>query len=199
MIKIFYLTKLEKQKWWLRRYADGPCPHNLSQYNYHNAEVFMGVISETSSPRTSKEDDCWPKACSCGYIFKPTDSYQDFTRTLYKRSDTNEEMTLQEAPFGACWDEYWMTINRSFPNFYIGEDGRCLYVKTPGGDWCLDARASNCTLPDDHTHKCWVRHGKPEDGTLHVDKNGHTCGAGAGSIMMKNYHGFLHHGFLIEC
>lgn len=59
--------------------------------------------------------------------------------------------------------------------------------------------ASNCTMPDDKNHKCWVRHGRPEDGTLHVDKNGHTCAAGAGSIVAGNYHGFLHNGHLTPC
>lgn len=61
----------------------------------------------------------------------------------------------------------------------------------------LEAR--NCTMPDDTTHKCWVRHGRPEDGSLHVDKNGHTCGAGAGSIDTGKWHGFLHNGELVEC
>jgi hypothetical protein len=39
-----------------------------------------------------------------------------------------------------------------------------------------------------------VRHGRPEDGTLHVDKNGVTCASGGGSIMMADFHGFLHNG-----
>jgi len=63
----------------------------------------------------------------------------------------------------------------------------------------IDSRASNCTMPDDNAHRCWVRHGRPEDGTLHVDKNGLTCAAGGGSILAGNYHGFLHHGHLVEC
>src|SRR5262245_7846725 len=32
-------------------------------------------------------------------------------------------------------------------------------------------RSSNCRMKDDDTHHCWVRHGRPEDGTL-LDKNG---------------------------
>lgn len=63
----------------------------------------------------------------------------------------------------------------------------------------IDGRASNCTMPDDNVHKCWVRHGRPEDGTLHVDKNGNTCAAGAGSIATPNFHGFLHNGDLSAC
>jgi lambda family phage portal protein len=55
-------------------------------------------------------------------------------------------------------------------------------VRTPGGTWDIDGRASNCTRPDDDTHRCWVRHGDPRTGVVHVDKDGDTCGAGSGSI-----------------
>lgn len=46
-------------------------------------------------------------------------------------------------------------------------------------------------------HKCWVRHGTPPGEVVHVDKNGITCGAGAGSIAIPNWHGFLHNGELV--
>lgn len=79
-----------------------------------------------------------------------------------------------------------------------GPDGRQLWVVLPNGHvWCIDGRASNCTMPDDDEHRCWVRHGSPEDGTLTVDKAGHTCKAGAGSILAGNYHGFLEDGALV--
>ncbi len=82
----------------------------------------------------------------------------------------------------------------------VGADGRSLVVILPGKrPWCIDSRANNCTKKDDKVHRCWVRHGNPEDGTLHVDKNGNTCSAGAGSIAVPGYHGFLHHGFLTDC
>lgn len=45
-------------------------------------------------------------------------------------------------------------------------------------------------------HKCWVRHGNPRAGDIHVDKNGATCAAGAGSILTPDWHGFLHHSVL---
>jgi hypothetical protein len=34
----------------------------------------------------------------------------------------------------------------------------------------------------------------PKTGRLHVDKNGNTCAAGAGSIITGKWHGFLHNG-----
>lgn len=83
---------------------------------------------------------------------------------------------------------------------------------------CIDAEASNCTRPQretrsdgrtyrtERTHYCWVRHGDPRDPLgvktgqpLHVDKNGNTCAAGAGSILQKTWHGFLHNGYLVQC
>lgn len=69
-----------------------------------------------------------------------------------------------------------------------------LHVVTPGGEWNIDSRASNCTLLNDKTHRCWVKHGQVP--AIHVDKVGVTCGAGAGSIICGSYHGFLHQGSL---
>jgi hypothetical protein len=69
------------------------------------------------------------------------------------------------------------------------DDGPHLIVMTPGGQWNIDSRASNCTLPYDYEHRCWVRHGEPPNIT--VDKQGLTCTAGAGSIQCGDYHGFL--------
>ena len=75
-------------------------------------------------------------------------------------------------------------------------DGKHLHAVCPNGrHWVVDQRASNCGRPDDKTHRCWVRHGDPEEGEpVHVDKNGDTCAAGAGSILAGDYHGFLHNG-----
>jgi hypothetical protein len=63
--------------------------------------------------------------------------------------------------------------------------------------WVIDGRASNCDQKDDKAHRCWVRHGSVGD-RLTVDKNGHTCGAGAGSIAVPGYHGFLRDGWLTD-
>lgn len=81
-----------------------------------------------------------------------------------------------------------------------GADGLSLIIVCPDGHhWAVDGRASNCTMKDDNVHRCWVRHGDPrKTGGLHVDKNGHTCAAGAGSILTDHWHGFLHRGYLVE-
>ena len=85
-------------------------------------------------------------------------------------------------------------------------DGKHLVVVLPNGaHWDVDSRASNCTKRDERTHRCWVRKGDPGGGDLHIDKDGDTCAAGAGSILShggggrREYHGHLHHGELRAC
>jgi hypothetical protein len=73
--------------------------------------------------------------------------------------------------------------------------GQHLIVICPNGhEWDIDWRASNCTMREERTHRCWVREGSPENGTITVGKNGHTCKAGAGSILVPGYHGMLQNG-----
>jgi hypothetical protein len=81
-----------------------------------------------------------------------------------------------------------------------GADGLKVYCVLPDKSrhhWLIDGRASNCTMPKDQEHRCWVRHGSIGD-KLHVDKKGNTCQAGAGSIKVPGYHGFLHNGELTD-
>ena len=135
----------------------------------------------------------WPTKCDrCGAQFTDDDAWQIFCEEEYA-DDRGNTYSLRDLPVGACYDAGWRSKYRS------GSDGRSLYVMTPGGLWGIDERARNCTMPEDHVHRCWVRHGRPEDGTLHVDKNGPTCQAGAGSIQCNQYHGFLHEGKLTDC
>src|ERR1051326_3854087 len=89
---------------------------------------------------------------------------------LFRRTDTGELMRLGNAPVGAMWYADWM-IGRVKDDpgwrWWRGPDGRCLVVRLPGGhDWLVDGRCSNCTLPEDNVHKCWVRHGVPPNVTV---------------------------------
>lgn len=112
---------------------------------------------------------------------------------IYKRSDAGEETTLYDAPPGAMWFADWL-----LPFEKPGSDGHVLVVRLPNGrEWVVDGRCSNCTMPKDNVHKCWVRHGTPP--LVTVDKNGHTCAAGAGSILSGDWHGFLQNGELRQC
>lgn len=204
----------------LRRHASGKCPTYGG--HYHNASMVIGrekfashmTLYPTSNGPISLEDPRWPLQCEhCLHVFKDTDVKQYVTDHLYQRSDTGERLRLRDAPVGAMW--YAESFNDWYAN-QRGPDGRSLIVKTPGGDWCVDSRASNCDSPcvncgvpyKDHTlagcnayadaqpeHKCWVRHGTAP--LITVDKNGHTCGAGAGSIQAGHWHGFLRGGRLL--
>ena len=216
-IKVFWLEPTDRVRLSLRRFKHqqydesgkvipGPWQCPLPE-GYHNAVVPVGEApvryAQLGSGRRhfghfgTEEyhgDPRWPSRCSCGYMFADDDERQVFQRTLYYRVDAGEEMTLADAPTGAMWDAWW------YEESWRGSDGLHLMVKLPTGhEWCVDSQASNCTKPGDEVHKCWVRHGDPKTGNVHVDKNGNTCQAGAGSIAVPGYHGFLHNGFLTDC
>jgi hypothetical protein len=188
----------------LRRYCGRdkntcPLPHG-----YHDASVPFGQTDDPDRYGTyganedlkpPRSDKRWPSRCECGYIFDAEDAWQLAVDRLYKRSDTGELTSIRDAPAGAMWYADWMIHGPNSP--YAGPDGHCLAVRTPGGEWLIDGRASNCTRKDDSVHKCWCRHGTVPDIT--VDKDGDTCAAGGGSIIANGYHGFLRGGYLEEC
>lgn len=210
-VKTFMLHETDRAWVSLRRYekdrsAEGvrgakTCP---GPFGYHNAhgpkEVRTGYAKHTDGywlrPEEHKQppadDPLWPTKCEhCDYVFLADDHRQVFEDHIYV-SDDNREFSLRGAPPGAMWYADWMGEN------YFGPDGHCLMVVTPSGrEWCIDSRASNCTMRDDRgpfdkAHRCWVRHGTPPNIT--VDKQGRTCQAGGGSIVSGDYHGFLRNG-----
>jgi hypothetical protein len=145
-------------------------------------------------PETFDGDERWPTSCSaCGNPMPDNAMRRVNQELVYLRSDTGERTTIRSAPDGALWYADWFTVDR-----WKGPDGRTLVAKCPGGhDWIIDSVASNCTLPDDVTHRCWMRHGTPPQ--ISVDKHpeppfDHTCAAGAGSIQAGDYHGFITNG-----
>jgi hypothetical protein len=203
-IKVFFLqpTKLYVRS--LRRAIDGDVQscRVAKPYSWCVAAIVIDSVVCEEAPTSGhiewpRDDPRWPQACAqCGEPFKPSDWWLVDHDLVYRRLDTGDECTLRSAPAGACWDADWLHDHPA----YVGPDGRCLIVRLPDGrDWMIDSRAKNCTLPDDKVHKCWIRHGRPEDGTLHVDKQGVTCAAGDGSIATAGYHGFLHGGYLVRC
>lgn len=171
------------------------CPKVAGDYCRAAVRLWAGPDAEEKIHwhRPADLDERWPTSCeACGQAFG-TDAERGMRGSrIFVRADTGDEVTLGQAPIGACWDADW------YHDWRTGPDGRSLVVKTPGGDWFIDSEASNCTKKGDENHRCWIRHGKPEDGTLHVDKNGVTCSAGAGSIHCGKYHGFLRQGHLTD-
>lgn len=198
-IKCFWIEPTNTQKLFLRRYISGSL---CSVHSYHDMRNYIGTIPEVRDeagyikvpdvPSIDHTDSRWPVVCDCGYEFKEAGEWQLFNESIYKRIDTGEEFTLRDAPVGAIWNAFWMG------DWQNGPDGRSLVAKLPGRyDWMIDGSASNCTKPEDKVHRCWVRHGEPPN--LTVDKNGNTCNAGGGSIVVPGWHGFLINGELTQC
>lgn len=195
-VQCFMLRETGKLKRGLRRYGGADCASNGGYY--HNGMADLDITDHPIGEvipiqeHLPHDDSRWPTKCGCGYVFLDTDEWQIFTDRIYVRSDNGEETTLDAAPPGAMWDAWW------YANHWKGADGISLMVRCPDGhDWCVDSRCSNCDKPDDNIHKCWIRHGIPPNIT--VDKNGVTCGAGAGSIQTPKWHGYLRNGELIQC
>lgn len=215
----YWLEESGRDRLSLRRYRSAAgdqkeCPI----HGYHDASAFLEDVEirmdadgrasrdfDRYNATVTHDDPRWPKRCDCGYEFVESDTWQVFPQTLYRRADTGEEMALRDAPPGALWNAWWRIRDGwTIDGFGTGPDGMIVYCKTPGRDWCIDSRASNCGSPTDNEHRCWVRHGDPRDPQgiktgqkLHVDKNGRTCSAGAGSIQAGDWHGFLHNGSLV--
>jgi len=203
MLKCFVLEATTTARREFRRYVpssrqQSSCPLNGG---YHDASAPFSDVEAEQQPNgyyRIPDDDMppkeawagWPTHCACGYEFVEDDEWQVFGELLYRRGDTGELTTLRSAPPGALWRSTWL----EHQPHWCGPDGQSWHCKTPGGDWHIDGRASNCTMPDDWEHRCWVRHGVAPDFT--VDKEGRTCAAGAGSIMAGSYHGFLRNGHL---
>lgn len=223
-MKVFWLEPTNWYELSLRRYTateyelrdDGEkdwekpirlaCPLIDGKYSYHTVSVVLDRIQSETHPTSGDlfphDDPRWPAQCGCGFAFRDRDEWQVNYHLLYSGALDGQLYTLRTAPIGAMWDAHWMQRT--------GPDGITLVVKTPGGDWMVDSEATNCTDPaanhgGQRTHYCWCRHGDPRTGDVHVDKDGPTCGAGAGSIGIGTpgtpgyYHGHLHHGHLTEC
>lgn len=119
---------------------------------------------------------------------------------IMRNLETGEELPGDKLPYGACFDCNVNPETLEKTDYYpVGYDGKSIVcitpidaaAKKPGSWWMIDSMASNCTMKLDKKHRCWVRHGSVGE-SLHVDKNGLTCAAGAGSIQHREWHGFLH-------
>ncbi len=199
-IQCFLLEPTRYVRRQLRRYSrdDRTCSLRGGS-GYHNAMAPLDEISipldddrRVSGDNHDHADPRWPKTCGCGYVFTPGDHWQVFVDTIYRRIDTNEKMTLANAPAGAMWYAEWMTEGRTddgTPGNFFGPDGKCLIVRVPGGDWNVDGPSFN----NGERGQGWTREGTPPLVT-------------ARPSILKGaqgepgyYHGFLTSGELISC
>ena len=185
----------------------GDCPNSYGKQGslgIHNAYTPLGTKEGTEDwacfgKNEDYPDNRWPTKCEhCGQPVpqpvKPSAvgeegwevNHQVFTWRFYNTASGKPEPG----------DLFWIPAHDS-RECYNWENcaGLHLHGIGPNGEeWDIDGRASNCTMKTDRIHRCWVRTGSPEDGTIHVDKVGNTCAAGAGSVILSGWHGFLHHG-----
>ena len=185
-IKCFFLKPIKKARVSLRRYSshkkedvERECP---GPWGYHNISVQLDVIdwddeSGLVANDRDHDDPLWPTHCDCGYEFAEDDEWQHNRNIMHERSDGGEDTTLQDAPVGAMWDAHWLPSNRT------GHDGIALVVKTPDGDWQVDAPSYS----NGKAGPGWTRSGTIPDVTARP------------SILMPKYHGWLTKGMLIEC
>lgn len=187
------LEDLRIARYSLRRYAgDGKCP---GAAGYHDAR--SGLIEErperevpegdsfhgctgTNPPEVPHDDARWPLRCSCGYEFKPEDTWQVWADGLYRRADTGEIITWKDAPAGAVRDATWWPQK--------GADGHAWVIMLPdGSDWMTEGKAGNCKCPEDRAHRCWQRTGTAPILTI------------SPSIATPKWHGWLKDGVLTSC
>lgn len=186
------------------------CPntYGTGRPGCHNAYTFLRDVPELSAWKAfgNREDypaEQWPTQCKhCGApVPSPEQLVKQVGWTGIQMNHQVSSSRLYNSPSGepengdmfestwhdACDCPYWDNCN-----------GIHLQVILPNGvHWDVMSRASNCTLKEERTHRCWVIQGSYKDGTITVDKNGHTCSAGAGSIDVPGWHGFLRDGNLV--
>jgi hypothetical protein len=204
-IRCHFLAPVEPQlcRVSLRRYegvaAGSP---KCGRYGFHNAEVHLGDAPRDTFTLPALEDPRWPTRCdTCGKEFSAGAHSTLAEPPLYLRADTGALLTLSDAAPGAMWWAPWYS-SKAKDGWMTGYDGRTLVVRLPDGrDWIVDSVASNCPIPKDRSHRCWLRQGEPPDVTAgkKAEKGEKTCSAGAGSIQTGSWHGFLRNGWLERC
>lgn len=130
-------------------------------HEVHDVEVEIGrelgtlegeVDGDATGHVIAADDRRWPKACPCGYVFRPNDGHQEWRTRLYRRGDNGELTTLRDAPVGAIYDSGSF---RDVPGYQRNGDGMSLVLKTPAGEWMIDGPANN--------GPGWTRTGTPPD------------------------------------
>jgi len=136
------------------------------------------------------------------YTGRYTEFSGGISSPILVRLDTAEERTQRELPIGALWavevSPEGIDHSEKYYKNLRGDDGHSIVCKLPGDHiWYIDGSCSNCDRRQE-PHHCWVRHGTIGD-ALTVDKAGNTCSAGAGSVIVDGWHGFLRNGALVPC
>lgn len=184
-IRCFFVVDTGRDRLELRRfcYSDGKggCSHDAS-VPIGETDTVEAIVSSGAPPAGYENDPRWPSHCkTCGYEFAPTDQWQAFRRSIYRREDTGEEWVQEELPAGAMYDAPWL---KGAGGRTTGPDGLALQVVCPpgaswGDHWHVDGPANN--------GPGWDRTGTVPNITA------------TPSIQTPRYHGWLRNGVLVEC
>lgn len=174
-VRCFFLTPTDRCRLRLRvwmRDCDPPAC-------WHDTSVTLPEVEPHATTTTTigADDPRWPTRCgACGAALHADDPRvmrQVLEERVYRRSDDGPDCTLHDAPVGAMW---WSESEHD----HVGPDGRCLVVRTPGGDWCPDCPSTQ--------GRPWTRSGTVPHVTAHP------------SILFPGrYHGWLTEGVLSPC
>lgn len=180
---------------WLRIYWSDSCPtsNGTKHKSFHNAQIPLTETDkigdwELGGQVEDYPDDRWPTKCDhCDELVPEGAKRQVFRKRRY-----NTKSGLPE-PGDLYYIDWYGKKDGGGCVFHSNCNGSHLFAILPNGqEWDIDGRASNCTMPKDRVHRCWVQKGKPPNVT--VSKDGNTCKAGGGSIASGDYHGFLRNG-----
>lgn len=188
------------------KYADS-CPNamGLGGTGVHNAYAVIGKSGklrdwESFGKVEDYPEERWPTSCHYCGAAAPAPPPGPEPRTAGASGISYHRQVIADRMYGTAsglpepGDVYEMRWH---------EPGKCAFwdncsgvhwwgVLPNGRVWDIDSRCSNCTLRDERTHRCWIRSGSAEAGTMSVGKaGGHTCSAGGGSILVPGWHGFL--------
>lgn len=201
-VRCFLITPTNSYWRYLRRYRsksdDAPCP---TAKGYHDSFALIERVEDVIQEREWPwNDPRWPTHCSCGYKFMESDEHQVFHDRIWKRTDNGADVSLRDNSPGSMWFAPWLNSQTRYANL---PDGPLCVICPDGHCWEIDGRASNCTLPHDNLHRCWIRSGTPPAITVSKE-GGPTCGCGCsigtpGKVPgTYNWHGFLRDGVFVE-
>lgn len=203
----------------------GACPNSYGHGTpgVHDAMIRLGESvtgkrdHDLGGSVRDHEDSSWPRKCDyCGEAVPAVTvarSFGDQQKDGWILEHQVHRQTLYGTPDG-LWHGLPKVGDMLYEDWYGCADernGNCiggwtnctgphLIIIVPTEHWWdPNLRASNCTMKEDLLHRCWVRHGDPAKGeVVHIDKRGVTCQAGAGSLAIPGWHGFMHNGDIHE-
>lgn len=200
MIEAFLLTNTDRAFRWLRRCVLGSkCDGPFKYHNAYSGRIEDGplITSEegyigTSPMQWPRDDPRWPKACGCGYEFKPDDYWHLMFEPIHLMPDGREvcfhESQLdgvELAPLGS------MRLTKSYTR-HVGPDGLMCAMMIPDNKDGSGRCAWVMEMGTGHNDGPWTRTGTPPKVTARpsilINK---TDGSG--------FHGWLTDGVLTPC